>query len=136
MPESFTLPTFYHDAELEILHGTSLKPALEAKLDALEREYEQLRELTADIPWCRAHWWDGESGKLTFRDWKTVDAMYRSRALELPGAGHVMVPCVDMANHASGTETAALYETDMDGNVVLQLRDRQSLKEGDEVTIS
>lgn len=136
LPEQFTLPTFYRDGELEILQGTSLKPALETKLDALEREFEQLRELTINIPWCKVNWWDGEVGKLTFHDWKTVDAMYRSRALELPGPKHVMMPCVDMANHASGTETAALYEIDVHGNVVLQLREGQSLKEGDEITIS
>ncbi|WEW56812.1 hypothetical protein PRK78_002267 [Emydomyces testavorans] len=136
LPESYTLPTFYTDGELEILHGTSLKPALDMKLDSLEREFEQLRQLTADIPWCRTNWWDGETGKLTFHDWKIVDAMYRSRALDVPGMGHAMVPCVDMANHASGNETAALYEIDSNRNVLLQLRSGQTLEEGDEVTIT
>lgn len=69
-------------------------------------------------------------------DWVLVDAMYRSRALDLPGTGESMVPCVDMANHASGDETVALYETDEDGNALLLLREGKSLKAGDEVTIT
>ncbi|EEP79720.1 conserved hypothetical protein [Uncinocarpus reesii 1704] len=136
LPKSYPLPTFYTDGELEILQGTSLKPALESKLDSLEREFEQLRQFTADIPWCKENWWDGETGQLTFHDWKTVDAMYRSRALDIPEIGHAMVPCVDMANHASGDETNAIYEVDGNGNVVLQLRYGRSLGEGDEVTIT
>jgi hypothetical protein len=65
-----------------------------------------------------------------------VDAMYRSRALDLPGSGHVMVPCVDMANHASGEETTALYETDEKRNAVLQLRWGKKLYPGEEITIT
>ncbi|EFW21028.1 hypothetical protein D8B26_002704 [Coccidioides posadasii str. Silveira] len=136
LPESYTLPTFYTDGEFEILQGTSLKPALEAKLDSLEREFEQLRESTKDIAWCKTNWWHGETGKLTFYDWKIVDSMYRSRALEVPGIGHAMVPCVDMANHASGEDTNAMYDVDGNGNVVLQLHYGQRLEEGDEVTIT
>jgi hypothetical protein len=82
------------------------------------------------------YWWDEETGKLTFEDWKQVDAMYRSRALDLPGTGHAMVPCVDMANHASGDEVVALYETDKKGNAVLQLRWGKRISPGDEVTIT
>jgi hypothetical protein len=81
-------------------------------------------------------WWEVETGRLTFDDWKQVDAMYRSRALDLPGTGHAMVPCVDMANHASGDATMALYETDEEGNAVLQLRWGKTLHPGDEVTIT
>ncbi|KAI1967154.1 hypothetical protein LOZ58_000653 [Ophidiomyces ophidiicola] len=136
LPEVYPLPTFYSDGELEILRATSLQAALEAKLGSLEREFEQLRQWTGDIPWCRANWWDGESGKLTFHDWKVVDAMYRSRALDLPEYGHAMVPCLDMANHASGAETRALYEMDEERNIVLQVRYGQSLRAGDEVTIT
>jgi len=62
--------------------------------------------------------------------------MYRSRALDLPNTGHAMVPCVDMANHASGDATVALYETDDHENAVLQLRWGKRLHPGEEVTIT
>jgi hypothetical protein len=73
---------------------------------------------------------------LCLEDWKAVDAMYRSRALEFPGIGDAMVPCVDMANHAAGADTSALYETDSEGNALLLLRDGVNIKEGAEVTIT
>ena len=72
----------------------------------------------------------------TLADWKTVDAMYRSRALDLPGTGHAMVPCIDMANHASGNATTALYDTDANGNGTLVLQDDRSVDVGEEVTIT
>ena len=60
----------------------------------------------------------------------------RSRALDLPGIGHSMVPCMDMANHASGDSTSALYETDSDGNAILVLQDDTYMAPNDEVTIT
>jgi hypothetical protein len=65
-----------------------------------------------------------------------VDAMYRSRALEFPGAGDCMMPCVDMANHASGEATAALYETDENGNGLLLLREGKCVALEEEITIT
>ena len=47
-----------------------------------------------------------------------------------------MVPCIDMANHASGDSTRALYETDGDGNAILVLREGKKLAPNDEVTIT
>jgi hypothetical protein len=47
-----------------------------------------------------------------------------------------MMPCVDMANHASGDATAALYETDNDGNGLLLLREGRDVIEGGEITIT
>jgi hypothetical protein len=136
LPVNVPLPTFYSEPELELLHGTSLEAALEAKLNNLTKEFEVLRESTEGIPWCRKIWWHEEKGILSINDWKQVDAWYRSRALDLPGTGHAMVPCVDMANHASGDDTSALYETSQDGDAVLQLRDTKSLYIGEEVTIT
>lgn len=136
LPASVPLPTFYNEEEQSLLYGTSLQDAVEAKMTSLEKEFENLRVKTESIPWCQQHWWDVETGRLTFDDWKAVDALYRSRALDLPGTGHAMVPCVDMANHASGEDTIALYETDKEGNALLQLRVTKSLSEGDEVTIT
>lgn len=62
--------------------------------------------------------------------------MYRSRALEFPGVGDAMVPCIDMANHASGNATAAVYETDDDGNPLLELRHGKEASPGGEITIT
>ncbi|KAL5365279.1 hypothetical protein BJX96DRAFT_179694 [Aspergillus floccosus] len=135
MPPSVLLPTLYYHEEVELLEGTSLRPAVEAKKNYLEKEFEHLRQSTENIPWCEERWW-GESGKLDIDDWKYVDALYRSRVVDLPRSGHAMVPCVDMANHASDDTVKALYEEDAEGNALLQLREGQLLHPGDEVTIS
>ncbi|KAG5204509.1 SET domain-containing protein 8 [Trichophyton interdigitale] len=135
-PAVYELPTFYTLEERELLRGTSLEPALDTKIQSLAREFDHLRDSTFNIPWCQKEWWHPETGQLEFDDWKVVDAMYRSRAMELPGTGNAMVPCIDMANHGAGNKTVALYETDLDGNAVLQLRWGQRLKEGEEVTIT
>ncbi|KAJ9351864.1 hypothetical protein C8Q69DRAFT_267476 [Paecilomyces variotii] len=136
LPASVPLPTFYTEEEHELLYGTSLKAAVDAKISSLEKEFDLLRESTQSIAWCERVWWGVETGKLTLDDWKQVDAMYRSRALDLPGTGHAMVPCIDMANHSSGDATVALYETDSEGNAVLQLRWGKKLRPRDEVTIT
>ncbi|KAJ5576921.1 hypothetical protein N7535_003847 [Penicillium sp. DV-2018c] len=136
LPPSFPLPTFYTAEEQELLRGTSLEEALDAKFASLEREFEQIREATKDIAWCQQSWWGEDTGVLTIDDWKYVDAAYRSRMLDLPGSGLAMVPCVDMANHVSGDGVKALYDADTKGNAVLQLRWGRSLYPGEEVTIS
>jgi hypothetical protein len=136
LPENFSLPTFYSEEERELLQGTSLADAVEQKLRSLENEFDLLRTSTEGIHWCKKHWWDEKTGHLTIDDWKQVDAMFRSRALELPGTGSAMVPCVDMANHASGNKTMAVYETTERKNAVLQLRQGKCLKQGEEITIT
>lgn len=130
------LPTFWTEEERELLEGTTLEPAVRAKLNSLLREFEHVRSATASIQWCAKSWWDEDEGIVNFEDWMLVDAMYRSRALEFPGTGDCMMPCVDMANHASGDTTAALYETDKDGNGLLLLRDGKTIAEGGEITIT
>ncbi|KAF2838434.1 SET domain-containing protein [Patellaria atrata CBS 101060] len=135
LPEEM-LPTFWSEEERELLIGTTLKPAVEAKLQSLQREFGMLKETTQAIEWCAKYWWDDEEGFVTFDDWKQVDAMYRSRALEFPGIGDAMVPCVDMANHAAGAATMALYESDNSGNGILLLREEKMVKEGNEITIT
>lgn len=130
------LPTFWTEDEQDLLIGTTLNPAVRAKLSSLLREFELFRTATEGIEWCAKYWWDEEDGLLTFDDWMRVDAMYRSRALEFPGVGDCMVPCVDMANHASGDTTAALYETDDDGNGLLILRHEKNISKEGEITIT
>lgn len=136
LPSEIPLPTFWNAAERALLAGTSLEAALEAKFKSLDREFIMFRESTASINWCRDVWWGVETGGLSFEDWKHVDALYRSRALDLPGTGHSMAPCIDMANHSSGERTSALYDTDSNGNATLVLCDRKNLKYGEEVTIT
>ncbi|KAF6240455.1 hypothetical protein HO173_001123 [Letharia columbiana] len=136
LPLRVPLPTTWNESERAIVTGTSLEAAVSAKLNGLDREITLLKEKTSSIDWCQECWWDAASGTLTLDDWKTVDAMYRSRALDLPGTGHSMVPCIDMANHASGGSTSALYETDGDGNAILVLREGKDLAPNDEVTIT
>ena len=136
VPEQTSLPIFWTDIERSLLTGTSLEAAVSTKLSSLDREFTLLHEKTASIDWCKQYWWDAETGLLGFDDWKQVDALYRSRALDLPGTGHAVVPCVDMANHASGELTTALYDTDGDGNGILYLRNGNKICPGDEVTIT
>ena len=135
LPREIPLPTFWSEDERALLVGTSLEAALEAKLKTLDREFDFLREHTTDIEWCKQHWWSAES-ELSIDDWRYVDAAYRSRALDLPGTGHATVPCIDMANHAAGEETSAVYETDGNGNAILVLRAGKRVKAGDEITIT
>ncbi|KAF2643930.1 SET domain-containing protein [Massarina eburnea CBS 473.64] len=130
------LPTFWSEEERDLLTGTTLQPAVRAKLNSLLREFEAVRVATAGISWCAKYWWDEDDGLLAFDDWLRLDAMYRSRALEFPNVGDAMVPGIDMANHASGDATAALYDTDESGNGVLVLRDGKEIREGGEVTIT
>ncbi|PSN66292.1 SET domain-containing protein [Corynespora cassiicola Philippines] len=130
------LPTFWSEEEQELLEGTTLRPAVRSKLNSLLREFETVRAGTESISWCAKHWWDEDTGHVNFDDWMRVDAMYRSRALEFPGVGECMVPCVDMANHASGDATAALYESDGDGNGLLLLRDDKNIPSGGEISIT
>ena len=136
MPKHILLPTFYNEDEKQLLEGTSLEAALASKLNSLDREFTYLREKTTSILWCRQYWWDTETGQLTIEDWRYVDAIYRSRALDFPGVGHATVPCIDMANHAIGDATVALYETDVDGNAVLLLRELKAVDVDEEITIT
>lgn len=62
--------------------------------------------------------------------------MYRSRALDFPDVGHCMVPCIDLANHAAGQDTVAIYEKSPDGDAVLILRDGKRVSDGGEITIT
>lgn len=136
MPSSIPLPTFYTDEEVELLRGTSLQTALAAKISALEDELALLQQSTGNVSWCRKYWWDEERGYITLNDWKYVDAVFRSRTVNLPGHGTSMVPCIDMANHVSEDTVKAFYEKDEEGNAVLQLRPKRGLSTGEEVTIS
>lgn len=89
LPLKVLVPTFWNESERAIITGTSLEAALSAKLNSLDREFTRLKEKTSSIDWCQKCWWDADSGTLTFDDWKNVDAIYRSRALDLPGVSYL-----------------------------------------------
>ncbi|PSK60471.1 hypothetical protein B9Z65_621 [Elsinoe australis] len=132
-----SLPTFWTTPERSLLIGSTLLPALTAKLSSLFREYTTFRDaLSSSIPWTAADWFGEIDGLVDFNDWLCLDAMYRSRALEFPGIGDCMAPCIDMANHASGEATNAIYEVDSEGNAVLVLREGMQVAQGEEVTIT
>ena len=125
------LPTFWTPLELQLLVGTTLAPAMSAKLKSLRREYDHLCSSAA-----HTRWYQIVQDYIEFDDWLQVDAVYRSRALDFPQIGHCMVPCIDLANHASGEATIAVYEKDEYGDAVLLLRDSKGVQEGGEVTIT
>lgn len=125
------LPTFWTSNELQLLIGTTLAPAASSKITNLRREYDLLSVNAAKTRWYRIL-----QDHLDFDDWLQVDAMYRSRALDFPGIGHCMVPCIDLANHSAGELTTAIYEKDGNGNAILLLRNGKTVKKGEEVTIT
>ena len=136
LPKRISLPTFYTSEERDLLIGTSLKDALNQKLDSLDREFEELKQATSHIEWCQKYWWDEDDGDVTIVDWKLVDAMYRSRALDLPQIGHAMVPVLDMANHISDNRRNARFEVGENGDVLLVREDGVKIEEGEEINIT
>lgn len=103
---------------------------------SLSREFDDLRAKTTGISWCDSNWWDegGPLEPLLLSDWIRLDAWYRSRSLEIPDAGEVMVPVLDMANHSSNAN--ATWRRTSNGNLSLVLNSDEKLHEGEEVTIN
>ncbi|KAH0532777.1 hypothetical protein TsFJ059_001420 [Trichoderma semiorbis] len=130
LPQYIPIPTMWTNEERQLLKGTSLEAALSAKLSALSREYDQISEQVSDIPFWRDLFWD--TAKV--EDWILADAWYRSRCLELPHAGHAMVPGLDMANHSQ--THSAYYDESSDGDVVLLPTSGSRVLSGEEITIS
>lgn len=101
-------------------------------MSALTREFDEMREKSSEIECWDVALWD--SGLVRLLDWYRVDALYRSRVLELPKSGPSMVPCIDMANHS--TQANAYYEENNKDEVVLLLRPGSEAKKGGEISIS
>ncbi|KAK4195962.1 hypothetical protein QBC40DRAFT_14526 [Triangularia verruculosa] len=132
LPETVLLPTVWTEDERPLLRGTSLEVAVGAKLRALDNEFEMIREASSNIPcWNDLLW---HSGAVSFNDWVHLDALYRSRCLELPKSGESMVPCIDMINHSS--KASAYYDQNPRDEAVLLLRPGVTVSKGQEVTIS
>ncbi|KAF5702698.1 SET domain-containing protein [Fusarium globosum] len=132
LPRDIPVPTMWSELERALLQGTSLEAALDAKLSALSKEFDELIERSSALPFWNSFFWEGEA--VTIGDWVLVDAWYRSRCLELPRSGHAMVPVLDMANH-SHSQTA-YYDEDDEDNIVLLSRPGMEISIGDEVNIS
>ncbi|KAL8294913.1 hypothetical protein RB597_008340 [Gaeumannomyces tritici] len=133
LPRAVPLPTLWSDAERLLLNGTSLETAVQAKLLALEREFDDLKEKSSALAtWNEILW---ENGPVKLRDWVVLDAWYRSRCMELPRGGSSMVPCIDMINH-SRQWTASYTQNPDDGSVDLCLSRDTDVAVGTEITIS
>ncbi|KAM7216290.1 hypothetical protein V8F06_008309 [Rhypophila decipiens] len=124
--------TLWNESERDLLKGTSLESALEAKTRTLRREFDKVREVSSGIPCWDELLWEHET--VEFRDWIFLDAVYRSRALALPRSGESMVPCLDMVNHAEPAN--AYYDENGQDEVVLQQFTGVDISEGEEVTIN
>jgi len=134
LPAHIPLPTFYTPAETALIAGTTLSAALSHKVSKTASEFAHLRTSTLSLPCCAA-WWSSPS-PLTLQDYMHADALYRSRAMDLPNTGLALVPVIDMANHASGAATNAHYDTDANGNAVLILWGGKTPKAGEEIVIT
>ncbi|KAM3441408.1 hypothetical protein MY4824_001532 [Beauveria thailandica] len=117
----------------QLIETLGRKDALEAKTAALESEFNTLRDTSAGLTFWNQLLWEADGAMLS--DWFLVDAWYRSRCLELPRAGHAMVPALDMVNHST-TDATAYYEEEASGDVSLRIRPGVSVAAGDEINIS
>lgn len=79
------LPTFWTPAELELLIGTTLAPAVSSKLKRLRKEFDDICSAASKTKWMQL-----VAPYLEFDDWLQVDAMFRSRALDFHGS--CMIP--------------------------------------------
>ncbi|OAA57694.1 SET domain protein [Cordyceps fumosorosea ARSEF 2679] len=134
LPRDIPVPTLWTETHQLLLRGTSLEDALEAKVAALESEFDTLRDTSATLTFWNQLLWEADGAKLS--DWLLVDAWYRSRCLELPHAGEAMVPALDMVNHSGGGSAMAYYEEETGGDVSLRIRPGAHVPAGSEVTIS
>ncbi|KAJ8122773.1 hypothetical protein ONZ43_g1115 [Nemania bipapillata] len=136
LPTEIPVPTMWSESELSLLRGTSLEassyePAVSAKLIALEREFNRVRDAVTQLQ--RWNELVGIGGGITLNDWILLDAIYRSRSLALPNSGESMVPCLDLVNHSS--PATAYFEENAQDEAVLLLTKGANLLEREELTI-
>ncbi|KAK5657346.1 hypothetical protein OQA88_3411 [Cercophora sp. LCS_1] len=132
LPTTFPLPTLWTEPERLLLRGTSLEAAVTAKILALDAEFNHIQDLSSALPtWNDALWLPPHP--ITHLDYLRLDALYRSRCLELPRSGESLVPCIDMLNHSS---SATAYYDETSSSVDLHLRPGSVIKAGNEITIS
>lgn len=119
------------------------KTAVPAKVSALIKEFNDIRAKCEELPFWRDYMYEEEI--ITVADWGYLDALYRSRSLELPKSGESMVPVLDMVNHSPSAN--AYFDETSEGEVRLLIRKGHSIKspdveghqaidgDGDEITI-
>ncbi|KAK0643050.1 hypothetical protein B0T16DRAFT_429824 [Cercophora newfieldiana] len=132
LPRAVLVPSMWTEDERLLLRGTSLETAVNAKMLALVGEFDHVQSISEEIPCWNDLLWQG--GAVSVRDWTRLDALYRSRCLELPKSGESMVPCIDMVNHSR--DATAHYDENAKSEVTLLLRPGVTVSEGQEVTIS
>jgi len=132
LPRVVLVPSMWTEDERLLLRGTSLETAVNAKMLATVGEFDHVQSTSSEIPCWDELLWQGEA--VSLRDWIRLDALYRSRCLELPRSGESMVPCIDMINHAR--DATAYYDENSRREVTLLLRPGVTFSEGQEVTIS
>ncbi|CCC12472.1 hypothetical protein SMACR_06551 [Sordaria macrospora] len=136
LPKTVLVPTLWTEDERLLLRGTSLESAVNAKMTALTAEFDAVREAASSLPTWNDVLWPFENGNspASLRNWILLDALYRSRVLELPKSGESMVPCIDMINHS--TCASAYYDENTKDEVILLPRPDRTISSGKEVTIS
>lgn len=139
LPKTVLVPTLWTEDERLLLRGTSLESAVNAKMTALTAEFDAVREAASSLPsWNDVLWpynnEEGGNASASLRSWILLDALYRSRVLELPKSGESMVPCIDMINHS--TNASAYYDENTKDEVILLPRPDTKILPGEEVTIS
>ncbi|KAI0540641.1 hypothetical protein GGR58DRAFT_498994 [Xylaria digitata] len=131
LPTQVPVPTLWSESELSLLRGTSLESAVSAKLGALTKEFNRIRDATTGLArWNKLIEID-ES--VTLSEWIFLDALYRSRSLELPKSGESMVPYLDLVNHSN--PATAYFEENSEGEVVLLLHREANVPKKGEITI-
>ncbi|TGJ78794.1 hypothetical protein E0Z10_g9964 [Xylaria hypoxylon] len=131
LPTQVPVPTLWSESELSLLKGTSLESAVSAKLRALTKEFNRIRDATTGLPRWNELIEVDES--ITLSEWILLDALYRSRSLDLPKSGESMVPCLDLVNHSN--PATSYFEENLEGEVVLLLRQEVIVLKQGEITI-
>ncbi|RYP64502.1 hypothetical protein DL769_006640 [Monosporascus sp. CRB-8-3] len=91
-------------------------------------------EIPVPTMWTESELAHLKDESVTVRDWVWLDALYRSRSLELPRSGESLVPCLDLVNHSH--QHTAYFEENNDGQVLLLLRNGAHISPGAEITIN
>ncbi|RYO83120.1 hypothetical protein DL766_004454 [Monosporascus sp. MC13-8B] len=120
------------DPSVRSIYLTRFKPAVSAKLSVLTKEFDAVRAKTESLPLWYEIFSVDES--VTVCDWVWLDALYRSRSLELPRSGESLVPCLDLVNHSH--QHTAYFEETNDHQVLLLLRNGAHISPGTEITIN
>jgi histone-lysine N-methyltransferase SETD3 len=125
LPRSFPdFPINVAPAELALLDRTLTGAKLDHQRAMLESDHARLE---IDVPWFRS---------FSFDDFVWARLCVTSRAFGLVIDGHetkLLVPFVDMLNHASGAHTRRTYDDDAQ---VLRLFARRAYQPGEEVFVS